>query len=122
MTNPTMTLTQWCRIWVNTERATWPALARRITPVHLRTRILPDLGPLLLTEITPDLLAQHVVERLAVHREVRPGDLLPTLSVAAEMRLLRRVLDAAVDAGHLETTPAIAVYVPDRAPAAGGAE
>ncbi|WTW96572.1 hypothetical protein OG216_25825 [Streptomycetaceae bacterium NBC_01309] len=103
-----ITLAQWCRVWTDSRRADPSQLTVRMNAFHLRTRILPYLGYLPLTAITPHVLRLHAAVRIDIG--------IPVGSVAAEMRLLARVLAAAVDAGHLTDNPAIAVHEPVTVP------
>jgi integrase len=63
--------------------------------------ILPELGPLTLREITPDVVARWQAERLAVGSG--------PVAVREALKLLGSILQRAVEAQHIETNPVRAV-------------
>ena len=68
---------------------------------HYDKHILPDLGPLALAEITPEVIARWQAQRLALGGG--------PVAVRGALTLLGGILQRAVEGGHLQTNPARAV-------------
>jgi integrase len=77
-----------------------PATSIRYGHVYDK-HILPELGPLMLREITPDVVARWQAERLAIGSG--------PFAVREALKLLGSILQRAVEAQHIETNPVRAV-------------
>lgn len=106
-----LTLRDWSAQWIASRAGEPSRLTVYKNEQHLKSRILPDLGHVELTALTQPMIVDFACR---ARRGVSP------VVVLGELRLLQRLLDAAVTAGHINANPCDLVTRP--VPAQAGAE
>ena len=98
--------------WAKAYRASLSESTRRRYGHLYDKHILPELGPLTLIEITPEVISRWQSDRLAAG-----GGAVAVRNAAT---LLGGILQRALESGHLQTNPARAVRKTPDAPTQGG--